>query len=69
MLAVFYRRRISLLKVRDPTGRQTLRGARILRRDLMREYGSRKSAQNTATVIASQAYGIVSGSPRQKKRP
>ena len=56
MLAVFYRRRLALLKARDPTGRQALRGARLVRRELLRDFGSRRKGRSTADVLARQAY-------------
>ncbi len=58
MLAVFYMRRLALLKTKDPTGRQTLRGARVLRRELVRNFGRKKVPKATASVLATQAYGL-----------
>ena len=59
MLSVFYKQRFAVLKALDPTGRQALRGARALRHALMRDFGSRGSAQHTASILAARAYGIV----------
>ena len=58
MVSVFYLRRLALLKVMDPTGKQALRGARMLRRELVRDFGSREQAQNPARDLARQAYGF-----------
>lgn len=60
MLAVFYMRRLALLKARDPTGRQAIRGARAMRRELIRDFGQRKVARETARVLAAQAYSLPS---------
>ncbi|MBN1444363.1 MAG: zinc dependent phospholipase C family protein [Planctomycetes bacterium] len=60
MLAVFYARRFAVLKARDPTGRQAIRGARVLRRELMRDFGERRNARDTASVLAAQAYALPS---------
>jgi hypothetical protein len=58
MLAVFSLRRLALLKVQDPTGRQALRGARLLRRELLDDFGSREKARRAARDLARLAYGL-----------
>jgi hypothetical protein len=58
MLAVFYVRRFALLKTQDPTGRSALRGAFHLRRELVRDFGSRKRAAAVASSLARQAFGF-----------
>jgi hypothetical protein len=58
MLSVFYLRRLALLKVKDPTGRTALRGARTLRRELLRDFGSRSLAKRTSVLLAREAYAL-----------
>lgn len=58
MLAVFYLRRLALLKVKDPTGKQAIRGARVLRRELLQDFGSREKARTVAASLARQAYAL-----------
>jgi hypothetical protein len=57
MTAVFFPRRLALLKVEDPTGRMALSGARRLRRELLKDYGSRRAARRVASALALEAYG------------
>ncbi|MGH9362083.1 MAG: zinc dependent phospholipase C family protein [Thermoanaerobaculia bacterium] len=56
MLAVFEREKLSLLKLRDPTGRAALRAARVLRRDLLLEHGSHEGAKTASRRLAREAY-------------
>ncbi len=56
MMCVFETERLSLLKVRDPTGREALRGARILRRDLRITHDSVLSARRASRRMAREAY-------------
>jgi len=56
MLAVFYPRRLALLKVRDPTGRFAIQGARRLRKGLLRDFGVRTRARDVARALAYAAF-------------
>lgn len=64
MWAVFYPRRLALLKTGDPTGRLSLRGARALRRQLLLDFGrtreGRRRARAASRVLAEQAFGLPS---------
>lgn len=57
MLAVFYPRRLAVLKTQDPTGRVALQGALRLRRQLLHDYRTRARARQVATALAQAAYG------------
>jgi hypothetical protein len=56
MLCVFDTDRLCLLKVKDPTGRAALRGARLLRRDLRASHDSLLSARRASRRLAREAY-------------
>jgi hypothetical protein len=58
MMSVFYTRRFALLKAHDPTGREALRGALRLRRELVRDFGTRTKAREVAMALAHSAYGL-----------
>jgi hypothetical protein len=56
MLAVFYPRRLALLKIHDPRGKEALLGALRLRRELLRDFGTRGEAREVAVALAHAAY-------------
>jgi hypothetical protein len=57
MLSVFHTRRFALLKVHDPRGKHAILGARRLRRELLRDFGTRPRAREVASALATAAYG------------
>ncbi len=58
MMAVFDNERLSILKLRDPTGRAALRGARQLRRELLLQHGNTKKARDISRRLAREAYWV-----------
>lgn len=56
MLAVFENERLSLLKLRDPTGRAALRGARLLRHEIIMRHGLQEEARAVSRRLAREAY-------------
>ncbi len=56
MMAVFDPARLSALKLRDPTGREALRGARRMRRELIAQFGSAVGAREPSRKQARLAY-------------
>lgn len=58
MLAVFHTRRLALLKVHDPTGRDAIQGSLRLRKELLRDYGVRMKARDISRALARAAYKL-----------
>jgi len=56
MLSVFDEEKLALLKLRDPTGRGALRGARRLRRELILKHGRDERTWATSRRLAREAY-------------
>jgi len=56
MMAVFDPALLSALKLRDPTGREALRGARRMRREMIERYGSAVGAREPSRKQARLAY-------------
>jgi hypothetical protein len=56
MLDIFDGDRLAVLKLRDPTGRVALRGARLLRRDLILKHGNIQEARAASRRLARVAY-------------
>jgi len=66
MLAVFYPRRLALLKAHDPRGKDAILRARRLRRELLRDFGVRSKARDVGKALAHAAYSrLPSTSPRR----
>lgn len=59
MLSVFHPRRLAVLKARDPTGLEALRGAQRLRRGLLIDLGHRARAREISRELARAAFGNV----------
>jgi hypothetical protein len=59
MLDVFDEERLSVLKLRDPTGRTALRNSRFLRRDILLRYGRTEDGMTASKRIAREAYWIL----------
>lgn len=58
MLGVFDEVRLAALKLRDPTGRAALAGARTLRRRLLAKYGRTEVGRKVSKRIAREAYWV-----------
>lgn len=56
MLYAFSTRRLALLKAYDPRGRVAIQGAARLRRELLRDFGTRSEARDVARALAHAAY-------------
>lgn len=56
MLSVFYARRLPLVKLHDPRGKMAIEGAARLRRELIRDFGTRTDARDVARALAHAAY-------------
>lgn len=59
MIDVFDKDRLAVLKLRDPTGRAALRGARRLRKELVLRYGRTPEAAMVSRRLAREAYWRV----------
>lgn len=58
MRSVFHPERLAVLRTKDPTGREALRGALRLRRSIAIDVGGRRNGRQLASELAASAYRI-----------